>query len=444
MENEKLAGTDVASAPSASTRTVKVIVRHSAKCKAKDKGSDWPTCRCPKSLLIYEGDGSGKNRRVSCKTRLWVDAEKQAEEWRKSWDPNMQELKRLRAEKEAKQVRIVEAVALYTADMITRLGDNGTVAMARSMFGHVNPETKAVTSNGRLFNWLDTIPPKQRPEYVADFTASHITAWRSTWKFGSDLTAANRWMMVKGFFSFCEGQGWLEDSPARKLKPLSVEKGNRTAIFSDEQYSKILDAVSSYDPENVPEETRKAWQRRITTFIELLRWSGMAIVDAVLFRPDSVDADGVLRYRRQKTDELATIPLPDHVAALLKDIPLERDSVGPEMPFRSKTVLVANDDTRKWARRLMEVFKLAGIEKVRTERGKFRPPHPHMLRDTFAVWHLRHGARLHTVAKMLGHAKTATTERAYLPWVKELEDAHIADARRSLKHAAVPRKTRKR
>jgi hypothetical protein len=113
--------------------------------------------------------------------------------------------------------------------------------------------------------------------------------------------------------SICEGQGWIDDSPARKLKPLSVEKGNRTAIFSDEQYAKILDAVSQYDPENVPQETRKAWQRRITTFIELLRWSGMAIVDAVLFRPDSMDADGVLRYRRQKTDELATIPLPDHV-----------------------------------------------------------------------------------------------------------------------------------
>ena len=63
-----------------------------------------------------------------------------------------------------------------------------------------------------------------------------------------------------------------------------------------------------------------------------------------------------------------------------------------------------------------------------------RKPHVKMLRDTFAVWHLRHGASLHTVAKMVGHAKTATTEKAYLPWVKELEQAHIADARKSLTH----------
>jgi integrase len=89
-------------------------------------------------------------------------------------------------------------------------------------------------------------------------------------------------------------------------------------------------------------------------------------------------------------------------------------------------------DTARWHRRVTKVFDLAGIKKVRTELGRMRDPHPHMLRDTFAVWHLRHGARLHTVSKMLGHAKTTTTEQSYLPWVKELDEAHIADARRSL------------
>lgn len=32
---------------------------------------------------------------------------------------------------------------------------------------------------------------------------------------------------------------------------------------------------------------------------------------------------------------------------------------------------------------------------------------------------------------MMGHAKTETTEKAYLPWVEELHDAHIEDAPRS-------------
>jgi integrase len=390
-------------------------------------------------LLVYE-TSRGTNRYISAKTRSWARAEKLAQEWLDSFDPEKQELKRLRADKERKQVRIEEAVALYCADMIARLGDNGTVAMARSLLGHVDPETKAVISNGHLFDWLDKVLP--HPTYISEITTAMLTQWRASWKFGSDLTAANRWGMVKGFFNFCEAQGWVDDSPARKLKPIRVEKGNHTAIFTDEQYTEILDSVALYEPENVPEATRKAWQQRLTTFVELLRWSGMALIDAVQYRPEMIDADGVLRYHRQKTGELATVPLPANVVALLRDVLLERDSVGPEQPFRTTGCAKANSDTRKWHHRLKTLFKLAGITAVKTARGT-RKAHPHMLRDTFAVWHLRHGAKLHTVAKMLGHSKTTTTEQSYLPWVKELEQAHIEDARASLANGAPKSKGKK-
>jgi len=160
----------------------------------------------------------------------------------------------------------------------------------------------------------------------------------------------------------------------------------------------------------------------------------MALADAVQFRTEALDAEGVLRYRRMKTKELAVVPLPDHVAALLRNIPLERDTKDPAQPFRSRVAL--QSDARRWAHRLEAVFALAGITEVRTEAGRVRKPHAHMLRDTMAVWHLRHGASVHTVAKMLGHSKITTTEKAYLPYVKELQDSMIADARRSLAQAA--------
>ena len=449
MENEsKTPAGAVDSAPVSFTRrTVKVIVRHSAKCRNKttckekncDGGNECKHCNCPKSLLVYDGGGPGTNKRISAKTRNWKEAETLATKWREKWDPRLRKLEQLEAENERKAVRIEEAVALYCADLAARLGDNGTVAMARSLLGHINPQTKAVSSNGHLFNWLDKInqkrPPDQRIMYIGQITPAELTAWRASWKFGSDLTAAQRWTVVKGFFAFCEAQGWIDDSPARKLKRITVAKGNRTAIFSDEQYQAILDAVPLYDPENTPAVTRKAWQQRLTAFVELLRWSGMALIDAIQFRPEMLDAEGVLRYRRQKTGVLATVPLPPHVVVLLRDIPLERDSVGSAMPFRTKDTAIASD-TRKAEHRLQALFNLAGIKEVTTEQGRTRKPHPHMLRDTFAVWHLRHGARIHTVAKMLGHSKTTTTEKAYLPWVKELEEAHIADARRSLAHVA--------
>jgi hypothetical protein len=53
-----------------------------------------------------------------------------------------------------------------------------------------------------------------------------------------------------------------------------------------------LEAVASYEPENVPAVTSAVWQLRTTTFVELLRWSGMALIDAVQRRPALVDDEG--------------------------------------------------------------------------------------------------------------------------------------------------------
>jgi integrase len=162
----------------------------------------------------------------------------------------------------------------------------------------------------------------------------------------------------------------------------------------------------------------------------------MAPVDAVLYHPALVDAVGVLTYRRKKTGELAVVPLPEHVRTLLRDIPLERDSVGPEMPFRSKTSTLSSD-TRKWEHRYETLLKLAGITEVKTDH-RFCKPHPYMFRDTFAVWYLTHDAKLHTVSRMLGHSETETTERAYLPWVREMQQHHVDDARKAQRTTSPP------
>ena len=394
-----------------------------------------------KILRVYEGGGPGANKRIATATRSWEEAERQAQKIRDSWDPVKAELIRLRAEKESKQVTIEAAVSLYIEDMVARLGNNGTVAMARSLLGHMDSEA-AVVKPGHLFLWLERIPVAARPVFITDLTTPLLTQWRASWKF-ADYTAAQRWGMVRSFLNFCENQGWIQDSPARKLRRLDYERGSRTAIFTDKQYEAVLKAVAGYNPENVPAATRKSWQPRVMAFVELLRWSGMALIDAVQFRPELVDADGVLRYRRQKTGELATIALPGHVVVLLRNIPLEHDSVGEDHPFRMKD-FTAHSDTVTWRKRLMKLFTLAGISEVTNELGKIRLAHPHMLRDTFAVWNLRHGVPLHAVAKMLGHSDPSTTAKAYLPWVKELEQATIAEGRAALeKSAPKPVKGRK-
>lgn len=425
----------------ATTITAKIIVRHAATCPSKGEGSDYRHCKCRKSLLVYEGGGSGTNRRISAKTRSWEKAETFLKGYLDSFDPDKQELKRLKAEKERATVRIEEAVSLYTQDMIARLGDNGTVAGARALLGNVNPETKAIVKNGHFFDWLDkfnsTRPAEQRLVYVSEITSTHLTMWRATWNYGSDLTAWSRWLGVKGFFKFCDQHNWThrDGNPAAKIKNLEKSNETRTTIFSDAQYEAIVAAVSQYEPGN------KVAQKRLLCFVELLRWAGMAIGDGLHYTPDMVKDGGTLQYARRKNGQLATIPLPPHVLKLLGEIPLEKNA--PDMPFRDQKLSV-EADLRKWDKALRKLFTLAGIDKVRIpDTGKEKQPHPHMLRDTFAVWHLRHGAQLRTVSKMLGHADTTTTERSYLPWVKELEAAHIADGRKALENGKAGKRTKK-
>jgi integrase len=419
-------------------RTATVIVRHSVDCPDKAEGTGWKKCDCPKSLVIYDG-ATKKQVRVSAKTREWSKAEDLKKEYEDGWDPVKVELKALKAEKRRELVRIEDAVLLYIQDMATRLGDNGTCSMARSLFGHIDPETKAVLQGkgkGYLFDWLDSQPT--RLEYISEIKPEHLTAWRASWKFKSDLTAAQRWTMVKGFFRFCEAHNWIGDSPCRKLASLKVKKGSRTAIFTDSQYEKIRDAVYAYSPENIPAATKKSWERRLLTFLELMRWSGADVVDCVLFEPTKL-VDGVFSYKR-KTGEQAVVPLPDHLLKLLARVPLEADSIGPEMPFRTDVAL--QSDCRNWARRLEMLFKLAGITAVKTDH-RIRKPHVKMLRDTCAVWALRRGVSMYSVSKMLGHSNTRTTEKSYLPFVPELQKAHVEDASKALATIDNKKKSRK-
>ena len=94
-----------------------------------------------------------------------------------------------------------------------------------------------------------------------------------------------------------------------------------------------------------------------------------------------------------------------------------------------------DSDRITWSKRLIRLFALAGIKSVRNEVGRIRKPHTYMLRDTFAVWNLRHGVPLHALAAMMGHKNPATTARSYLPFVSELEASTIAEGRAALAKA---------
>src|SRR5580704_8534956 len=95
--------------------TVRVIVRHSSDCRDKEKGTEHKGCTCRKSLLIYDS-ATKKNKRVSCKTRSWQQAERFYQKYLDSFNPDKIRTKELEAQlaaKDGKQMLIEKAIASY-------------------------------------------------------------------------------------------------------------------------------------------------------------------------------------------------------------------------------------------------------------------------------------------------------------------------------------------
>jgi integrase len=399
-----------------------VRVRHSADCPDKGKGNFWQDCQCWKSYVLY---GVGKDKWESASTRSWTQAVRIAKERLEDFDPKVIRIKQLEAAaaaKTAKTISIRDAITAYIEDGRTRQLAAGTLRGIRQF-------------ENRLFAWINQ--QKNKPEYLTDVSADTLAAWRNSWKLSAN-TASLSWIVTKGFFSFCVSREWLPSNPAAKLKSLRKSKVNNTAIFSDDQYAAILAAVDSCTNQ-FHTANLKNWRHRLLAFVELLRWGGCDLSDAIQFRPDQI-RDGVFRYNRQKTKVLATIPIPEHVIALLRNLPLVTDSVGTGQPFRTKDIALESD-VRKWEANLTQLFEKAGIKTVVTASGGTKKPHAKMFRHTCAVSHLIHGSSLLAVSKYLGHASPEITAKVYLPFVAELENAVIAEGRKSMAAASPKPKT---
>src|SRR5205807_5556600 len=132
--------------------------------------------------------------------------------------------------------------------------------------------------------------------------------FRQSWTTSNDLTRSVNWTMWKSFLKFARSMNWIAVNPVEDIKAPKVKAGCRTANFSDAEYERIrAKAYESSDPSLLP-------------LLELMRHSGMALVDATVFRSDSLEGDE-LTYRRVKTGREAVVVLPVHVVELVKTLP---------------------------------------------------------------------------------------------------------------------------
>jgi integrase/recombinase XerD len=334
-----------------------IYTRHSADCP-KLKERYWRRCRCPKWLAIT--DETGRTLR-SAKTRSWETAEAKRVDMLRS--PHSAPLLEHAVDKYLDNLRGLKRkpATIYRNKLI--------LGRLQSHCGHI---------------------------YLDQINLSKLEEFRNTWKV-SDITAHFDQNRIKAFFSYCNDHHWTQYNPAVGLAPFNPQQPP-TMPFTQAEYFAMLEAA----------------KKPLTNlFIRVLRWSGLAIGDAIRLDRSRL-IDGRLLLRRAKTGVPVFCPLPEDVGRDLAAL------AGPYFFWKGRS----NWETcrKGWYVKLRRVCKKAGIE---------HSAHPHMLRNTFAVELLLAEVPIEDVSALLGHADTKTTLRYYAPWVQARQERLEASVRKS-------------
>src|ERR1035438_9422294 len=237
---------------------------------------------------------------------------------------------------------------------------------------------------------------------VRSVMVDDVRRLRERWKFAA-ITSQKRLEMIRKFFGFCVDSEWLDRNPAKRVK-LPPAKYMPTLPFTDQEMEKILWAAESI--REAHPKIPKGTEKKLKALVLLMRYSGIRISDAVMFRREQLK-DGKLFLQQEKTKHLVWVPLPKHVinAVLACD-------KGNEYFFYGQIGKPKSAIT-EWQQRLKLVYEMAGIP----------DGYSHRLRDTFSVDLLSRGVSLETVSRLLGHTSIKTTQKHYAPFVKSSQDA---------------------
>jgi len=373
---------------------ITIFVRHSARCKyAGDEFSR--RCNCRKHFRWTQ---NGKQRRKQAGTRSWGEAE---DIKRQLQDQLAGRTIEARPEDNVRTVS--EAVDLFIKDKNVQGITPGVIK-------------KYTLELERLSQYCE----RKGIYTVQGISRALLTDFCVTWEayYPSSYTRSKVRERCRSFLRYCYECKWLERIPP--LPKITVDEPPTMPLSADE-YERLLDAIHIANPRRwdgkMSSQALTAKTRaRIRALFQLMRWSGLAIRDAVTLERAEIQHDGAKGvYRivtaRQKTGTNVSLPIPLDVAKELLAV-----ANGSERYVFWTGEGSGETIAKTWANRYVRpVFEAAKI-----------PCNGHMLshrlRDTFAVDLLEKGVPLEEVSKLLGHTSIRTTEKHYAKWVKGRQD----------------------
>jgi integrase len=381
------------------TQTVSVYSRHSSACP-KVGEPQWRRCKCAKYLYLLK---DGKRRTVSAKTRSWEKAEAKAQEIRDAWDPVKQKIREL---EEQQQAQVAEEMPLE--DAVERW-----LKSIRVDIENKYTQKKYDTTGRKILSWATSKEFRFLSQVSTDVLDEWKTQWRKKAKHPDNrmgkTTAGRHLEKVKAFFKYCQRMGWIKASPAYGIKAIKPDESETLPLLGG-RYDQVLAATYEYDA-NMRQDDR--YGQELRALIELMRWSGLRISDALMVAKDRITGNR-FTLRTVKNGTKLTVILPDHVVAALRALP-ERLTVDPRYFFWSGKSEIKSL-TGQWQRKLGRLNKYLSMVDYDGRPLQF---HSHQLRDTFAIEHLLAGTSMQDLSRMLSHKSVRVTERYYAPWVPE-------------------------
>jgi integrase/recombinase XerD len=357
----------------APTPLITIYVRHSAGCKYE--GDEFARrCTCRKWVRWTQ---HGKRYRRKANTRSWAEAEQVKR------DIEDQLTGKVSTTKEPTVKNIRAAIDVFIADK------------------KVQGVTKDVVSKyERELDRMATYCEGQGVYTVQGLTRELLTGYATTWEalYPSTQTRSVVRTRCRGFLRYCYEAQWLTRIPA--LPKITVDESPTLPLDADE-YARLLAAADKFKAPPPASHVR--------ALVQLMRWSGLSIRDALTLRADRIIRKGD-RYRvvtsRQKTGTDVSVSLPPAVAREILAV------AGKEYLFWDGE----KDIVKSWTKYVMApLFNAAKIKRGGSMMS-------HRLRDTFAVDLLEKGVPLQDVSKLLGHGSVKVTEKHYAKWVKGRQD----------------------
>ena len=380
-----------------STPVITIFVRHSARdgkpCKYTDDEFS-RRCDCRKHFRWTQ---NGIQYRRKAGTRSWAEAE---EIKRQLQDELAGRIPETRPEDNVHPVS--EAIDLFITDKKVQGVSAGVVSRYKSELGRF----QAYCEKENVFT-------------VARITRELLTGYAATWEatYPSSNTRASVRERLRSFLRYCFECRWLDRIPA---VPKVEADEPPTLPLTEAEYAHVLATIDSvrplrFDVKGTSRLLSPETKTRLRALIQLMRWSGLAIQDAVKIRRADIiheKAKGLYRVvtSRQKTGTHVSVPIPSKVAEEILAAP----SPNPAYIFWTGKSMSRAQVTMWGARYIRPLFEAAGM----------RSGHmvSHRLRDTFAVGLLEKGVPMEEVSKLLGHESMRTTERHYARWVKGRQD----------------------